>query len=159
MAAFEWALGLAFDAEDAPVLALEDLAAIAPEAWADLKFSFHPSLHMLPLQWNVLQIWNALEKQEAPPAIAKTDEACLIWRQGFNLGSNLGFDLERGLNSHFRSLDFAEYAALQLAISGASFGALCEKLQENATEEEATMLAAQYLAGWLNEGMITAAQA
>ena len=151
MAAFEWALGLAFDAEDAPILGLQDLAAIAPEAWADLKFSFHPSLQMLPLQWNVLQVWNALEKQETPPAIEKTDEACLVWRQGFNLGSNL----ERGLNSHFRSLDFAEYAALQLAISGASFGALCEKLQENATEEEATIQAAQYLSGWFNDGLIT----
>ena len=151
MAAFEWALGLAFDAEDAPILSLQDLATIAPEAWADLKFTFHPSLKMLPLQWNVLQIWNALEKKETPPAITKTDEACLVWRQGFNFG----FDLEHGLNSHFRSLDFAEYAALQLAISGASFGALCEKLQENATEEEATIQAAQYLSGWLTDGLIT----
>ena len=158
MAAFEWALGLAFDAEDAPVLGLLDLATIAPELWADLKFSFHPSLHLLPLQWNVVQIWNALEKEEAPPSIAKTDEPSLVWRQGFNLDLDLGFDLERRLNSHFRSLDPAEYAALQLAISGASFGALCEKLQENATEEEATMQAAQYLSGWLNEGLISATQ-
>lgn len=154
MAAFEWALGLAFDAEDAPVVTLQDLAAIPPEDWAALKFSFHPSLQVLLLQWNVVQIWNALEKEEPLPAIAKTDESSLVWRQSFNLG----FDLARGLNSHFRSLDPAEYAALQLAISGASFGALCEKLQENATEEEATMQAAQYLSGWLNEGLISATQ-
>jgi hypothetical protein len=154
MAAFEWALGLAFDAEDAPILTLQDLAAVPPEAWADLKFSFHPSLQVLSLQWNVVQIWNALEKEEPPPSIANTDEPSLVWRQGSNLGS----DLERGLNSHFRSLDAAEYAALQLAISGASFGALCEKLQENASEEEATMQAAHYLAGWLNEGLISTTQ-
>ena len=152
MAAFEWALGLAFDAEDRPVLALQDLAAIPPEDWAALKFSFHPSLQLLNLNWNVLQIWNALNnkeshKEETPQAIAKINEACLVWRQGSNL--------ESGLNSHFRSLDAAEYVALHLVISGASFGALCEKLQENADEKTATIQAAQYLSGWLNEGLIS----
>jgi hypothetical protein len=150
MAAFEWILGLAFDAEDAPILGLQDLAAVPPENWAALKFSFHPSLQVLSLQWNVVQIWNALEKEEQPPTIAKTDEPSLVWRQGISL--------ESGLNSHFRSLDAAEYAALQLLISGASFGALCEKLQESTDEEQATMQAAQYLAGWLNEGLISVVQ-
>jgi hypothetical protein len=81
-----------------------------------------------------LQIWITLDKDEAPPAIAITDEPCLIWRQGLNLKS--------GLNSHFRSLDATEYAAIQLAISGSNFGLICEKLQENASEEVATMQAA-----------------
>ena len=140
LAAFEWSLGLAFDAEDALILTLQDLAAIAPEDWAALKFIFHPSLRVLPLQWNVLQIWNALDKEETPPAASQINEPCVVWR--------------KDLNSHFRSLDLAEYAALQQLIAGASFGDLCEKLQENSSEEKATMQAAQYLAGWLNEGMI-----
>ena len=147
MAQFEWALGLAFDAEDAPILILQDLAIIPPEDWAALKFSFHPSLQVLPLQWNVLQVWNALDKTETPPTVTKTGEACLIWRRGFSLDS--------GLNAHFRSLDATELAAIQLIIDGASFGVLCEQLQENATEEEAIMQAAQYLTGWLHEGLIT----
>ena len=157
LATFEWTLGLAFDSEDAPVLSLQDLANIPPENWADLSFAFHPSVHLLPLQWNVVQIWNALDQEQAPSSIVNTDEPCLIWRQGFNSGFDLGFDLKQGLNAHFRSLDFAEYAALQLAISGVSFGALCEQLQENASEEEATIQAAQYLSGWLNDGLIAKA--
>lgn len=60
----------------------------------------------------------------------------------------------KDLNSHYRSLDIAEFAAIQFVIAGASFGELCEKLQENVSEEEATMLAAQYLSGWLNEGLM-----
>ena len=147
IAAFEWALGLAFDAEDAPILTLQNLAAIAPEDWAALKFIFHPSLQLLNLKWNVLQIWNALDKNETPPTITKTDENCLIWRQGF--------DLDSGLNAHFRSINQAEFSALQSVVAGVSFGVLCEHLQENATEEESTMQAAQYLSGWLNEGLIT----
>ncbi len=141
MAAFEWALGLAFDAEDSPILTLQDLAAIPPEDWAALKFTFHPSLQLLNFNWNVVQIWNALEQEETPPAIAKTGETCLIWR--------------KDLNAHFRSIDEVELAAIELVKSGASFGALCEKLQENADEETATTQAAQYLSGWLNEGLIS----
>jgi hypothetical protein len=88
----------------------------------------------------VLRVWQALNAEEAPPKVTQIDESCLVWR--------------KELNSHYRSLDLAEYEAIQAVISGASFGALCEKLQENATEEAATMQAAQYLSGWLNEGMI-----
>ena len=141
MATFEWALGLAFDVEDAPILTLQDLAEIPPENWADLRFKFHPSVQLLALKWNVLQTWQALNAEETPPAAAHINEPCVVWR--------------KDLNSHYRSLELAEYAAIQQLIAGASFGELCEKLQENASEEEATMQAAQYLAGWLNEGLMT----
>ena len=74
--------------------------------------------------------------------MCRVSEPCLIW--------------QRDLNSHFRSLELTEYAAIQLAISGGNFGLICEKLQENASEEVATMQAAQYLSSWLNEGLISA---
>ena len=143
MATFEWALGLAFDSEDMPILTLQDLAEIPPENWADLRFKFHPAVQLLALKWNVLLVWQALNEEESPPAAAQINEPCVVWR--------------KDLNSHYRSLNLAEYAALQQLIAGASFGDLCEKLQENASEEEATIQAAQYLAGWLNEGMISLA--
>ena len=141
LAAFEWSLGLAFDAEDAPILTLQDLAEIPPENWADLRFKFHPSVQLLSLKWNVLLVWQALNAEETPPAAAQINEPCVVWR--------------KDLNSHYRSLNLAEYAALQQLIAGVSFGDLCEKLQEKASEEQATIQAAQYLAGWLNDGLIT----
>ena len=141
LAAFEWSLGLAFDAEDAPILTLLDLAEIPPENWADLRFKFHPAVQLLALKWNVLLVWQALNAEETPPAASQINEPCVVWR--------------KDLNSHYRSLNLAEYAALQQLIAGASFGDLCEKLQEKASEEQATIQAAQYLAGWLNDGLIT----
>jgi Putative DNA-binding domain len=141
MATFEWALGLAFDGEDAPILTLQNLAEIAPENWADLRFKFHPSMQLLSFKFNVLRVWQALNVEEMPPKVTQINEPCVIWR--------------KDLNSHYRSLELAEYAAIQLVIGGASFGELCEKLQENASEEAATMQAAQYLSGWLNEGLMT----
>lgn len=141
MARFEWALGLAFDAEDAPVLSLQDLAVIPPENWADLRFQLHPSAQLLPLKWNVLSVWQALDTDETVPKFEKINKPCLVWRQ--NMGS------------YFRSLDVTEYAAIELVMAGASFGELCEKLLED-KGDEATNTAAQYLAGWLNEGLIAA---
>ena len=140
LASFEWALGLAFDAADEPVLQLQDLAAIPPEAWADLKFKFHASLQLLPLKWNTIPIWKALDVDATPPKPAKINEPCLVWRQHFD--------------SHFRSIDATEFAAIELVMAGASFGELCEKLLED-KGDEASNSAAQYLAGWLNEGLIT----
>ena len=148
MAQFEWALGIAFDAEDAPIFSLQELAKILPEDWAALKFILHPSAHLLPLQWNVVQIWNALNNEETPPNAVLTNAPCLVWRMD--------------LNAYFKSVDAAEFAALQSVMAGASFGALCEQLQENASEEavadhQSMVQAAQYLSGWLNEGLISKA--
>ena len=141
MATFEWALGLAFDAEDAPVLSLQNLAAIPPENWADLRFKFHPSMQLFTFKFNVLRFWQALNSEEAPPKISKIDEPCVVWR--------------KDLNSHYRWLELAEFQGIQYVISGATFGELCEKLQENTSEEAASMQAAQYVSGWLSEGLIT----
>ena len=142
MAAFEWALGLAFDAENAPVLTLSDLATVPLESWGDLRFTFHPSLQILHLQWNVSGVWHALNDDEAPPQITEVNSECLIWRQH--------------LDAQFRSLEPGENQALQLIMSGTSFGELCEYLQQSLAEEEASIRAANFLSGWLNEELISA---
>lgn len=140
LAQFEWALGLAFDADDAPVLSLQDLAVIPPQDWGDLRFNFHPAVQLFSPKYNVLQIWQALNVNTTPPKVVQMNEPYVVWR--------------KDLNSHYRALESAEYIAIQQMMAGASFADLCEKLQENASEDAATMQAAQYLSGWLNGGMI-----
>ena len=146
MAAFEWALGLAFDAEDTPILALQDLANIPPENWADLRFKFQSAIQVLPLRWNTIAVWKALDAEEQPPVLEQLSiyTAWLIWRKNYN--------------SQFRSMEELEVLALDLAMTNASFGETCEKLLE-VMNDDATMLAAQYLAGWLEAGMISELQA
>lgn len=136
---FEWALGLAFDAENAPVVTVKDLAAIPPEAWGGLTFVLHPAVQLLDLQWNVIQVWQALDAEETPVP-EKQDAPCLVWRTD--------------LNSHYRSLGAQEFEALQKIESGASFGDLCENLHV-AVGDAAAQQAAQYLASWLEAGMIS----
>lgn len=142
MATFEWALGLAFDAADAPIITLPDLAKIPPENWASLVFKFQPGLQLLSLNTNAVAVWKALSADETPPAAQQVAPLTwLIWRQD--------------LNANFRSLDEAEAVALKQAQAGASFGAVCESCYQ-AVGDDATMQAAQYLAGWLEAGLITA---
>lgn len=146
MAAFEWTLLLAFDAKDVPELTIQDLAEIPPENWGELKFKFQPALHLLPLRWNTIAMWKAFDAEQIPPALEQYScyTTWLIWRQD--------------LNSQFRSMEETEVLALNLGMAGASFGEICQELLElldsTVSEEEATMLAAQYLAGWLSTGMI-----
>ncbi|WP_020167457.1 MULTISPECIES: HvfC/BufC N-terminal domain-containing protein [Methylotenera] len=140
MAAFEWALGLAFDAKDTPVLQLQDLAAIPPEDWAELPLVFHPSVQWLPLKWNVLLVWQALNADETPPTPTQINEPCLVWRSESS--------------SHYQSLDESEDKAIKLVATGATFGELCECLQSIYSEQEAMIKAAQYLSSWLNNGLM-----
>lgn len=140
LASFEWALGLAFDAESAPTVSVQDLAVIPPETWGALSFHLHPAVQLLDLHWNVIPVWQALDAEEAPPAAMQNDEPCLVWRSD--------------LNSHYRSLDAQEFNAIQQIKAGARFGGLCESLFE-ALSETATQQAAQYLASWLEAGIIS----
>lgn len=151
MADFEWNLALAFDAEDTPVLQLADLAAIPPEDWAEVSFVFQPSIKPLPLRWNTVAVWKALDAEETPPVPEQQSsfETWLIWRHE--------------LTPRFRSIEAMEEIALNAAIGGATFGDICETLGmqlekaqalEYDAQEEATVKAAQYLASWLESGMI-----
>ena len=142
MADFEWALSLAFDAQDAPELGLQDIAAIPPENWADLSFKFQPAINIVRTRWNTIPIWQALEVEETParPAQKSTYQSWLIWRKDFN--------------SKFRLVKEMEVIALNMAMMGATFGEICASLEVEMNEEVAMTTAAEYLAGWLESGLI-----
>ena len=71
LATLERALVDVFDAEDVAPLSLEQLGAIALDAWPNLTFSPHPAIRRIDLSTNVDDIWQALHNQQKPPA-AKT---------------------------------------------------------------------------------------
>jgi hypothetical protein len=145
LARWEWTLGEVFDAADAPLLTHASLADIAPEQWARLRFTFHPSVRRLPLVWNVPQIWQAVtDGSERPPAaLNPAPVEWLLWRSG--------------LTSYFRSLEGTEAAALDEALRGWPFGELCERLCAELGEAQAPARAAALLRGWVGSGLISRA--
>ncbi len=142
MAAFEWALRDAFDAADTPVLDLDGLRRIEPEAWAGLGMRFHPSMRRLDLAWNVPQLWSAIDSGDSPTAPACHDYPIgwVIWR--------------RGLQTYFRSLDVDEAHALDAGANGETFGVICDGLTEWVDELNAPQRAAGMVSRWAEDGLI-----
>lgn len=143
LARFEWALGCAFDAADAPTAGLAELDGLADEDWPDLRPSFQPSLRFLAQEWNTVPVWQALDTAQAPPAPEHgSKQGWAIWRQD--------------LQPHYRSLAQDEATLLLALLNGQAFGTACEQLTPwHPATNEAPLRAAGLLGTWLNEGWIS----
>jgi len=143
MAQLEWSFVGAFDAADAEPLGEAHAAAIPPEAWASLKIAFHPSVRTMTVWWNTLLRWRTAKHNETVPKPVRLPQAtqCLLWRNA--------------LITQYRSLEPDEAVALQAALEGADFSALCGALAEEIQDQEQIpMKAAGFLKTWLAAGMI-----
>jgi hypothetical protein len=141
LAAFEWALGLSFDADDAPVLTFKELSALPPDDWTRVRFRMHPSFHTLSVDWNVIAIWNAIAGEQTPPVPTREPATQLaIWRQGHT--------------SHFRTLPMDEARLIGAAANGSDFPELCEQLVEE-YDDQAPTRAATLLRTWVDDGWLT----
>jgi hypothetical protein len=146
LAGWEWTLGKVFDAADAQPITPEALSGVQPQQWAQLRFTWHPSVQRLDLHWNTPQIWQAATDAQEPPEVsfAKQAQPWLLWRQD--------------LATYFRSLSATEGAVLDAARKGWPFGELCALLCEQVGDEQAPLQAATLLRGWLAAGLITRAE-
>lgn len=144
MAAFEWSLGEVFDAADRLTITLEQMAAVPPPAWAEMRLRFHPTLRRLDLHWNVAPVWTALVQEGGSYSLTRTEAAVawLVWR--------------RDLRSFFRSLGPEEAWALDAARRGKPFGEWCIGLCQWVGEEQAAAQAARLLRTWVVDGLVTA---
>ncbi|HEY0341792.1 MAG TPA: DNA-binding domain-containing protein [Steroidobacteraceae bacterium] len=145
IARWEWAMTEVFDAADADPLGVSDLANVAPDEWAMLRFGLHPSVRRLALAWNAPQIWKAVSDGGEPPEVEFSPEPVewLLWRQD--------------LRTYFRSLQPGEAGALEAAREGRSFGELCGLLCAEFGEEAAPARAAAFLRDWVESGLLTVA--
>lgn len=174
MAALEWALSEAFDAEDATVIGVEDMAAIPAPAWPGMRLQLHPSAQRLDLHWNVPIIWKAInqsldvekntaschgetsatpaaetERHEDAPALAgapapvehEYPQAWLVWRQN--------------LKTWFRSLSVDEAWALDAAMTGENFAAICAGLCEWIDAQNVALHAAGLMKQWITDGIVS----
>jgi hypothetical protein len=143
LAGLEKALNDAFDAADAPVVEVADLAGVAPEAWAGLKFHPHPSAVRLDAATNASAIWLALKADEMPPDAVTLEQPCrlLAWRQH--------------TTPMFREFGTEEAMMWDEASSGIPFGVLCSMLATYDDPDGAAARGAGYLHGWVTAGLLT----
>jgi hypothetical protein len=144
LALLEWTLAEVFDAADAESTPRAAFSAIAPSAWGELRFRFHPSLRRLHLRWNAAAVWKSMSAEEAPPepVCGEHPVPYLLWRQH--------------LQNYFRSMAADEAAALDAALRGDSFGQICAVLAAWLREDEIPLRAAGLLGSWADSGIIVA---
>lgn len=141
MAAFEWALAAAFDSNDDPVLKREDLATLPATEWPGLVLRFQSGLQRLDLEWNVVDIWLAIDEGGPLPALERGDvRPCLVWR--------------KDLKSHFRVVSESEARVLEAARAGASFADLCAQLNEEGGDRDVAAEAAGLLQRWVSDELL-----
>lgn len=146
LAQFEWAMGLVFDSEDSNIVSLEEIAAIPPHEWMEMRLYAHPSAHRLKLNWNVVPIWQSMTEENTllSPERSATEVDWIIWRQE--------------LTTQFSSLPEDEAWAIDAMIKTLPFGEICEGLCYWHEEDSVVMRAASLLKGWVSAGLIAAIQ-
>ncbi len=145
MAAFEWMLGLAFDAPDARTVGGETMARVPPEAWPMLTFTFHPSLHTATLDFDVSAFYRAAKAQtdpEGPPLPHDAPVTWAAWRHPIDM------------IVMYRALETDEAMALDAAQKGITFDGICEIVADHTDADEAAVRAAGLMKGWVDSGWL-----
>lgn len=139
LAWLDWHLRRAFSGPDAETIGVGDLAA---DEWDRVEIDFVPTLRFRPMRSNAVAIWRAIADGVAPPAPVTVEQGvgARVWRNG--------------LSPQFASMTADESACLDLALTGASFGELCEYLGRTHDQERTTRIAGGCLGAWTAEGMI-----
>ena len=137
LARFEWRQAAAFDAEDAPTLAIDTVAALAPEAWPGMRLHLHPATQLLDTE--------RLTFVRGAATLGGTDSPVrwLLWRDADG-------------DVRWRSLEDDEADALRGLSIGSRFADLCDRLAIH-HGDDAALRAASLLKRWLVDGLLAAA--
>ena len=142
LATLDWQLRCAFDGANAEPLSPTALATLTAEQWEKVGFRFAPTLFIAPLRYNTISIWHAIDQEQTPPPAEPLPEPSwlLVWRKGWQ--------------PHFRTLHAIEHAALTQLHAGEPFAGVCSGLAQQFSEQDASVVAADYLRTWLQDELI-----
>lgn len=137
-----------FHAAGAEPLNAETMRAVAPENWPALAMRTHPAVAMVDCEWRVDELLREVEAATGESDNIRGEPAheagsVLVWR--------------RNSRVHYRTMENAERAALEMASAGASFAAICESIAVTCGEHDQVApveLINRLLARWLDEGLL-----
>lgn len=150
LARLEWAREDVFDAVDEPTLTLDAIRGFTPDRFAELPLRLVAAHRRVRTARPLAALWDAIgpagHTAEArlldDTAATGTGEALLVWRQGIAV--------------FHRATDAAESAALDAIAGGTTFGAVCEALSRDSSEEEAAAQAFAWLSTWAADELLVA---
>lgn len=141
LARMDWAIRSAFDAADAELLTVDEVAALQPEDWPGRSFRLLPSVRLVALRWGIEPIWKALDADSAADSEEPQElsHALVVWR--------------RELNCCWRSADTCEAIVLHALTQSASFADCCLLIAESG-DLQAAQTAAGFVQRWIAEGLL-----
>ena len=144
LARFEWMQGEVFDAVDADVLTVDDIASLPADAWPMLRLRLQPSTRLLALACNAPALVDAHARGHALPALRVAPMAeWLLWRSGGDV--------------HWRRLDADEAELLRAISEGEPFNQLCERASAF-HPLDGPLRTASLLKRWLADGLLANAK-
>ncbi len=144
LAVFEWSRLSVFDEQHADnLISLQDMAQLPAEEWPDLRFTFKPAIRIVEFNYDIPRLVAAIEANQPQPELLKQPHArqWLVWRQQ--------------LDMHWRSLAADESWALQKAMQGKEFSAICDGLTEWHETGQIALRAAALVKQWIHDQLIT----
>jgi len=119
-----------------------DAGALIADDWDRVEFVFVPTLRFRRMRSNAVSIWKALADEILPPGAVQTSagDGVRVWR--------------RGLSPRFASMDARECACLDLALAGATFGEICERLRQLHASAAMAAEAGGLLRAWVDDGLV-----
>lgn len=142
LARLEWAFTLAFDAPEAQVLTVADMANLAAEEWPALQLQLAPCVQWLDCRYNSVAQWRAVKDLADFPAseALEQEQPCLVWRAD--------------RVCRYRSLSCAEAQGLRGMVEAQwSFAELCAELAVT-YHEGAPLQAVTWLKQWVEDGLV-----
>lgn len=143
LAWLDWTLRRAFDGPDSPE---PDPAAWGEVDWDAAVLRLAPTFTLRPVRTNCAALWRAMADQDprVPVNLLEGFAGVAVWRADYT--------------PCFRSLDGTEYRALEAALSGATFGAICEMAEAGLPDgEDAVAVIGGMLARWIGEKSLVGA--
>ncbi len=134
LARLEWARADVFDLADERPLTVEALRAVPPERFGDLPLRLIDAHRIVDLDAAALALWD-----DARGAVDATGGA-LVWRQDVTV--------------YHRALGASERAVLEEIARATTFGAICERLAQGRSDEQAAAQAFSWLSTWTVDGLL-----
>jgi len=139
LAWLDGALHQVFSGADAEAI---DAAALVADDWERIEFVFVPSVRLRRMRSNAVAIWKALADETMPPGAVELKAAggVRVWR--------------RELSPQFASMEARECDCLDLALTGATFGEICEQLGRWHGPGSVEVEAGTLLRAWVRDGLV-----